>query len=53
MEGGGGRAGFGGCLGTILSFWRVCVCVFVLEGGGGREGRTTLLGNIRDLVRSL
>lgn len=31
----------------------VCEFVFVLEGGGGREGRTTLLGNIRDLVRSL
>lgn len=51
MEGGGGRAGFGGCLGTILSFWRVCVREFELQGG--REGRTTLLGNIRDLVRSL
>lgn len=29
------------------------MCLFVLEGGGGREGRTTLMGNIRDLVRSL
>lgn len=37
MEGGGGRAGFGGCLGTILSFWRVCVslCLCWREGEGG------------------
>lgn len=41
MEGGGGRAGFGGCLGTILSFWRVCVCVCLCwrEGEGGRDVR--------------